>query len=241
MGGERKRKMTYYKITNEFEIHNGVQYKDGQVEDILPFAKEGSCCPGGIYFSDKKNILVFLDYGVFIREVEIPNDAQIVKDSEGNKWRANKVFLHPRKDLRDVSTWKFLIESGINIHTGYDKALCWASSKGYLEVVKVLIEAGADVHELDDVALCWASQNGHLEVVKVLIKAGADVHALDDAFLRETSLKGHLEVVKILIEAGANVHAWDDEALRYASSNRHEKVIKFLIEAGLFRSSKSTY
>jgi hypothetical protein len=173
----------YYKITNESEIHNGLQYQDGLVEDILSFAQEGSCCPGGIYFSDEKNILEFLNYGVFIREIEIPNDAQMVKDPRGGKWRASKVFLHPRKDLRDVSTWKFLIESGIDIHAKDDEALRLASFYGHLEVVKVLIEAKANVHAKDDEALRVASKNGYLEVVKVLLEAGANIHAKDDEAL----------------------------------------------------------
>ena len=43
----------YLKITNEAENHNGLQYHDGLIQDILPFKKEGSCVPGGIYFSDE--------------------------------------------------------------------------------------------------------------------------------------------------------------------------------------------
>jgi len=238
---EKKKKMTYYKITNESENHNNLQYQDGLVEDILPFNPKGSCCPGGIYFSDEKNILDFLDYGVFIREVTIPNDTQMVKNPEGNKmvknpegnkWRASKVFLHPRKDLREGSTWKFLIESGIDIHAGDDDALRLASSNGYLEVVKVLLEAGANVHAKDDQALRKASKNGYLEVVKVFIEAGANVHAQDDYALRLASFYGHLELVKVLLEAGANVHAKDDYALRLAFLRGHLEVVKFLIEAG---------
>ena len=229
---EKKKKMTYYKITNESENHYGLQYQDGLVEDIIPFAQEGSCCDGGIYFSDEKNILEFLNYGVFIREIEIPNDAQMVKNPEGNKWRASKVFLHPRKDLREVSTWKFIIESGIDIHAWDYVVLCWASCYGQLEVVKVLIEAKANVHAQDDVALRVASSHGYLEVVKVLLEAGANIHARDDEALRFASCHGQLEVVKVLLEAGANIHAIDDYALRLASKNGQLEVVKVLLEAG---------
>jgi tRNA threonylcarbamoyladenosine modification (KEOPS) complex Pcc1 subunit len=225
--------MTYYKITNESENHNNLQYQDGLVEDIIPFAQEGSCCEGGIYFSDEKNILEFLDYGVFIRRVEIPNDSQMVKDPEGGKWRASKVFLHPRKDLREVSTWKFLIESGINVHAKDDEALRVASCYGQLELVKVLLKAGANIHARDDDALRVASKNGYLEVVKVLLEAKANVHAQDNYALRLASLNGQLEVVKVLLEAGADVHAREDYALRYASKNGHLEVVKVLLKAGV--------
>ena len=72
----------YFKITNTEENHNGLQYHTGLVEDILPFQKEGSCVPGGIYFSDEKHILDFLNYGFWIREVNVPEDAEIVEDPQ---------------------------------------------------------------------------------------------------------------------------------------------------------------
>ena len=43
----------YFKITNASENHHGLQYHTGLVEDILPFQEEGSCVPGGIYFTDE--------------------------------------------------------------------------------------------------------------------------------------------------------------------------------------------
>jgi hypothetical protein len=90
----------YLKITNEAENHNGLQYHDGLVEDILPFEPEGSCVAGGIYFTTPEYICKFLEYGVWVREVTVPEDAQIVQDPEGDKWRADKVVLSSRRDLR---------------------------------------------------------------------------------------------------------------------------------------------
>jgi hypothetical protein len=174
----------YLKITNEAEIHNNLQYHDGLVEDILPFQPEGSCVPGGIYFTTTEHICEFLNYGVWIREITIPEDAQMVQDPDENKWRASKVILSPRRDLREVETWKWLIEIGVNIHAPHDFAFINAATNGYFEVVKFLVEHGADIHVYDDESLRESAANGHLEVVKYLVEHGANIHACNDEALR---------------------------------------------------------
>ena len=104
--------MTYLKITNEEENHDGLQYHDGLVEDIVPFASEGSCCVGGIYFTTPEYTCNYLYCGVNVREVTIPEDAQMVKDPQGDKWRSSAVILGPKKSLSEASTWEWLVSLG---------------------------------------------------------------------------------------------------------------------------------
>jgi hypothetical protein len=219
--------MTYLKITNLEENHNGLQYKDGLVEDIIPFVKEGSCCAGGIYFSDEKNICGFLDYGVWIREVSIPSDAEMVKDPKGGKWRASKVILGERKSLSEISTWEWMVSIGIDISCN-ESALKWICRNGCLEIAKYLVSLGADIHANEDIALIEASLNGHLEIVKYLASVGADIHTCNEYSLRTASKWGHLEVVKHLISLGADVHANEDIAQKEASRYGHLEVAVFL-------------
>jgi ankyrin repeat protein len=190
----------YLKILNIQENHNNLQYKTGLIEDCIPFNNDPtlSCCSGGIYFSDEKYICEFLNYGIYIREVQIPDDAQMLKDPGGNKWRASKVILGERKELTDINTWKWLISVNADIHADNDYALRLASENGHLEVVKLLLEHNANIHSNNDDALRSASVNGHLEVVKLLLEHNADIHADNDYALRLASSKGHLEVVKLL-------------------------------------------
>jgi len=190
--------MTYLKITNAEENHNGLQYHDGLVEDIVPFESEGSCCAGGIYFTTPEYICGYLGFGVNVREVTVPEDAQMVKDPEGNKWRASAVILGPKRSLSEVSTWKWLVSVGADIHAYEDEAVKYASEHGHLEVVKYLVSLGADIHAGDDWAIVWASGNGHLEVVKYLVSLGADIHAYDDYAIRFASYNSYLEVVEYL-------------------------------------------
>ena len=107
----------FFKITNKEENHKGYQYKDGLNVLDKPFEEEGSCVPGGLYFTDAEHIFEFLAYGIYLREISLPfddKDLKYVKDKE-NKWRANKIILGKRYDLCDMKTFKYLISEGANI------------------------------------------------------------------------------------------------------------------------------
>jgi len=129
--------MKYYKITNEKENHHGLQYKTGLNEDPVPWNPNGNCQAGGIYFASK-DILVFLSYGIWIREVVIPQGVPVYRDfGRSEKFKAPKVLLKRRRKIT-------------------------------AEVIQELIEAGADPKACDSYALRWAAKNGHLEIVKLL-------------------------------------------------------------------------
>ena len=92
----------YYKITNTDECHKGLQYHDGLVVDPKEFDNDltHSCTKGGIYFTTKEHLHKFINYGKWIRPVTIPEGAQVILDPQGDKYRANKLFLHPRKSMK---------------------------------------------------------------------------------------------------------------------------------------------
>ena len=222
--------MKFYKILSENEIHNGLQYKTGRVDDPNPFLEQGSCVPGGIYFVPVTTILAFINHGPWIREVTVPDDAQMVKDPGAGpeKYRASSVVLGEREQWEDPEVVRRLIADGADVHTRDDYALLWAVQNGHTEIVKILLEAGADVHVDDDYPLRWAAEYGHTETVRLLLEAGADVHAASDDALRWAAKNGHIETVKVLLEAGADVHADDDAALYWAARNGHTKIINLL-------------
>ena len=220
--------MKFYKITNEDEHHNGLQYQDGLNVDPLPFSEDGDCVPGGIYFA-REDILAFLNYGPWIREVTIPDDARMVENpgDPPRKWRADRVFLDPRRRI-DVDVIQELLDQGANIHAYNGAALRWASIFGHLEVVRLLLDRGADIHTRNDEVLRGASEFGHLEVIRLLLDRGADIHAEDNHALRRASRNGHLEAVRLLLDRGADIHTYDDEALLCASENGHAEVVELL-------------
>jgi hypothetical protein len=224
--------MTYLKITNKLENHKGLQYQTGLIEDIIPFEPEGSCVPGGIYFSDEKNILTFLDYGEWIREVTIPSDAEMVQDSQGDKWRASKVILGERLSLSEVSTWEWLVSIGVDIHVHKEYPFRRSSEYGYLEIVKCLVSLGTDIHVFDDYALRNAAANGKLEIVKYLVSLGANIHIFNESTLMEAASHGHLDVVKYLVSVGADIHACNEYPLKSASEYGYLELVKYLVSVG---------
>jgi hypothetical protein len=187
----------YLKITNKNENHNGLQYHTGLVADIIPFKKEGSCVAGGIYYTTPEFICNFLNYGPWLREVTIPEDAEFVQDPSGDKWRSNKVILGERKDLSKVETWKYLVEEcHADIHFENEYALRYASYNGLLEVVKYLVEeCHADIHANAE----FVVRNGRLEVIQYLVaECGADIHVShvsNEEAVRWASRNGHIESI----------------------------------------------
>ena len=198
------KKKKLYKILNDKENHNYFQYHEGLNVDTQPFNPKGSCEPGGLYFSDVEQILEFLDYGPYIREVTIPARVPVYQDPDGNKYKAHQIILGSRREWKDCII--DLINEGANIHAYDDFALRYASSNGHVDLVKILLEHGADVHADNDSALRNASGGGHVEVVKILLEHGADVHASNDSALKYASENGHIEVVKLLTAAKGNTN-----------------------------------
>jgi len=133
----------YFKITNANENHHGFQYCDGLNILKEKFNKTGSCVPGGLYFTNAKNILSFLRFGTNLRKVYLPTDNKnfvMVEDPNEDKWRANMLILGEKMSLSDSKTFEYLSKKGANIHANKNILLRWASRNGYLEVVKFMIK-----------------------------------------------------------------------------------------------------
>lgn len=78
-----------------------------------------------------------------------------------------------------------LLSKNIDINAtdlvGYT-ALCWASSKEHLDIVKLLINSKADVNAgADRTPLGLAAERGNIEIIKELLKAGADANYRDSS------------------------------------------------------------
>ena len=235
----------YYKLTNQEDNHHGFQYQDGLNEDHLPFNETGSCCPGGLYFSDAENILQFLHENMYwIREVS-PDTEKMVQDPNNDpiKWRSKSLDCQPRKSLSDIDTWIWMIDQGIlnnkksidDALKSIDYALQWSSQNGHFDVVKFLVDKFDKQFSQDSInsSLRWSSDKGHLNVVKFLVDKFDKQFSQDDIdyALRWSSDKGHLDIVKFLVEKFDNFSQDDiDYALRWSSENGHLEVVKFLVE-----------
>jgi len=159
--------MNYYKILNDNEKHQGLQYKTGLNVDPIPFNPFGDREPGGIYFAEK-DILGFIDYGPWIRKVIIPEDAQIYENPNLPKeWKADKVILEERRRI-DVKVIQKLINEGADPKAGDSRALQWAAENGHIGLVKSLIPISNTKMGYTYALMC-ASRIKHLEIAKLLI------------------------------------------------------------------------
>ena len=215
--------MKYYKITNKEERHHGLQYHDGEVTDILPFNPKGDCQSGGIYFA-REDILAFLEYGPWIREVTPIGE---VYENPGlpKKWKAHKVVLGPRRKIT-LEIIKELIDEGAYPKADDSRALREAARNGHLELVKFLLPL-SDPKAFNSSALRWAARNGHLEIVKLLLPV-SDPKAENSEALRSAALNGHLEIVKLLLPV-SDPKARNSDALRLAALNGHLEIVKLLL------------
>lgn len=233
----------YFKITNKDEIHNKLQYHDGIVEDILPFNDnpEDSCCEGGIYFSDEKNIFRFCEYGQWIRQVEIPEGAKFIKDPSGTKWRANKLFFHPRKEFFTVEMFQWLIEQGADINVGNAYLLNFCVHKNLVELIKLLIKNGINVHAKNGRALRTSLMLKRFDITKILIDEHKKFHLLDKNILFLLARLNCLDMLKTVSANGADIHVDNGRLVRYCAFYGHLEMLKYLIEVGVKFNGKASY
>jgi len=245
------------KITNENEIHHGYQYHDGLNVLQEPFQNEGSCVPGGFYYTDKENLHHFYNYGIWIRCIDVPSDALIVKDpdeSGGVKWRCNKIIFLQKYPLYDLNTIKTL---DLHINETYIKNACvygkldilewWCKScqnpEKYLDELMNLASQFNHVHILDllknsglplkynEDALDIASENGHINVLEWWLKSGLELK-YSYISMNSASQNGHVNVLEWWLKSGLELK-YDEDALNLASQNGHVNVLEWWLKSGL--------
>jgi len=223
----------YYKITNQDENHHGFQYKNGMNILIEPFVDEGSCIPGGLYFTGIENILHFVRYGVYLREVTLPtNDIDFKMVVDKNKWRANKIIFGKKYDLRNINTWKYLEKNGADINKHVKYVLRWAVKNNFFNVLRYLINKGIDINVHNGYAIRTAVQFNHLKIVVYLLDNGADVNINNGGPLQIAAEDGNMEITHYLVEKGADVCADNNLAIQLAAQNGQLEMVHYLVEKG---------
>ncbi len=159
---------TYYMVTNEKEDYYGMIYTTGLNQDHR-YNPKGESNIGGIYFSDiyflPKNM--FLQNSTYIREVSIPEDARVYKETE--RYKSDKALLSERKELWTIDTINHLESLGMNIHCGDDCILQYAACRGMFDIVKYLMEERKLDHtKWDYIAAIWARENGHIAIARYI-------------------------------------------------------------------------
>lgn len=95
-----------YKITNNKEIHYNLVYSDGLVCDILEFNPTSLCSSGGLYISNFDLLPKYFKYGIYLRDIIIPDDALVYV--EPYSFKCNKIILKNRRLIKELDWWNYI-------------------------------------------------------------------------------------------------------------------------------------
>ena len=84
---EKYKNYEFYKLLNKDLTHYGYTYKDGLNMDVNEFNPKGECSKGGLYFTEKNKISMWMDSYSFITKCVIPNDAKVYVEASGVQYR----------------------------------------------------------------------------------------------------------------------------------------------------------
>jgi hypothetical protein len=170
------------------------------IVDPLPFNPSGTCEPGGIYFARINNIAGYItSKSRYLREVTIPEDAHVYLDPDGEKWKANKVIIGARRDLKLVATWEYMLTAGMNLSPYGDMVILdLIVHRGWVEVIKYLATRGVDPHAAGEWMLYIAIEHGQLEIVKYLLADGINFNYHGGSLVRKAIACNQLEILKFL-------------------------------------------
>ncbi len=105
MEGDKKEEVKYYKVLNRDLTHNGFKYQLGLNIDSVPF-NPTACEVNDFDYTTKEYLSEFLDYGCYIADVSIPDDAKVYEDPDGNKWKADKIIIDKITWMGEHELWK---------------------------------------------------------------------------------------------------------------------------------------
>lgn len=195
-----RRPMKFYKITNLHEKHYGMQYTTGLNVDIREFNPRGSCNAGGLHYA-REDILYFLNYGVWLREVTIPEDAKEYKDPQEfpSKWKADKIILGERREITEEVLLE-LVEEGATLCAGSSEYLHgffgFLVTKHYDKLIQKLINAVPENTEFCLPILEWAARNNDVDLIK---KFKLTSYSENYRYLRQLAIfHGRREAYKLL-------------------------------------------
>jgi hypothetical protein len=218
---------TLVKIIHSDKRQGDFVYKTGLNILNKPFQPEGSCVSGGFYYTKLKYIHNYYYFGELIVIIKIPDDAQVVKDSDetkGEKWRTNKIILCEEYSLFDVETIK---KFNLKITSKY---ITWACMNNNVKILDWWLNSGLPLEYSED-AIDSASGLNYLKVLEWWVKSGLPLKYSEKA-MYYASKNNNIDVLDWWIHSGLELK-YDEKALDSASQNRRIDVLEWWKNSGL--------
>ncbi|AQN68741.1 putative ankyrin repeat protein [Saudi moumouvirus] len=219
----------YFKlIRTDNKYHDGLNIGEINMFDYF-------CITERLCFCKPENIGKYLyDYEVtYLCDVYLPMDDPELKvmDYENGEYGANKIILKNQRDLREISTWEYMISNGLNIFDEKNKSLFWACVNNYTNIIKYLVEKGIDVNINNGSNLDELIRRKNFDNLKFLIENGANIKSITKS-LHSTICVGNIDMVKYLIESGADINGEFNDSILAASIYGHKDIIDYLLKNG---------
>jgi hypothetical protein len=228
-------KDTYVNITNPREWHYEVQCKNELNILDKPHEETASSCADLFYFTKLEYVHHFYTSGCCLRIVNIPDDAQVVEDSNETsvkKWSTNKLVLcekYPLFNIRTVSRF------GLKITCNYILEACKNEPDTDKEWVVHIMSIYMDESEIKEL-LNQASFTCNMTALNCFMKSYKYwlCHKYKKWHLSEhikqalhwATLAGHINVLEWLKLFGFPLKV-PEEALKYASENGQTEVVEW--------------
>lgn len=105
MKGSDFKGQTFYKIMNKDENNNGFIYKKGlNIINEKLSEKLSIIGNSGFNFTTLENLDKFYSFGIWIRKITLPSDANIIIDPNGYEWRTDRIILGKRYYLFSIKS-----------------------------------------------------------------------------------------------------------------------------------------
>ncbi|WUG43902.1 ankyrin repeat protein [Megavirus chiliensis] len=219
----------YFKlITHDSDYHDGLNIDTIYKYDFYNITEK-------LFFCEPKNIGEFMNNHkiTYLYDVYLPtNDPKLtIINYQSGEYGTNKIILQNRRDLKEITTWEYMISNGLNIFDRGNKSLVWACINNHTKIIKYLVDKGIDVNINNGKCLEELAYEGHFDNLKYLVENGADIHISNALYW--ASYEGHFNIVKYLVESGININGTDNyNPIRAACFNGHYNILKYLLQYG---------
>src|SRR3989339_1343955 len=107
---EKYKEYEFYKLLNKDLTHFEYTYKDGLNVDVNEFNPTGECLKGGLHFTEKNKIRMWINSYSFITKCIIPNDAKVYVETDEfqiNRYKSDKLIVdvNNKVDIYDFMIW----------------------------------------------------------------------------------------------------------------------------------------